>query len=128
MKNKFECFNINIFLLLIVFFIECVFIISICQKKISDYKEFYGIIYKDNIVQIICNKKDTKLINNNRILYYKNKRFNYSIVSVDRDIINNYNLILIKVNIKQNINDVVSFSVLKNKIKIIEMFKIIWKE
>ena len=44
------------------------------------------------------------------------------------DIINNYNLISLKVNIDGRVNDIVSISVFSNRIRVIEMFKIIWKE
>ena len=49
-------------------------------------------------------------------------------IDIDRDIINNYNLISLKVNIDGRVNDIVSISVFSNRIRVIEMFKIIWKE
>lgn len=128
MKNKYEDFKISIFLIIVLLIIEAILIIILINNKLSIYYVFNGIIYKDKCIQIVVDDAELKIINSNKALYFKNKKHFYEVIDIDRDIINNYNLISLKVNIDGRVNDIVSISVFSNRIRVIEMFKIIWKE
>lgn len=128
MKNKYEDFKISIFLIIVLLIIEAILIIILINNKLSIYYVFNGIIYKDKCIQILVDDAELKIINSNKALYFKNKKHFYEVIDIDRDIINNYNLISLKVNIDGRVNDIVSISVFSNRIRVIEMFKIIWKE
>ena len=128
MKNKYEDFKISIFLIIVLLIIEAILIIILINNKLSIYYVFNGIIYKDKCIQIVVDDAELKIINSNKALYFNNKKHFYEVIDIDRDIINNYNLISLKVNIDGRVNDIVSISVFSNRIRVIEMFKIIWKE
>lgn len=128
MKNKYEDFKISIFLIIILLIMEAILIIILINNRLSIYYVFNGIIYKDKCIQIVVDDAELKIINSNKALYFKNKKHFYEVIDIDRDIINNYNLISLKVNIDGRVNDIVSISVFSNRIRVIEMFKIIWKE
>lgn len=128
MKNKYEDFKISIFLIIVLLIIEAILIIILINNKLSIYYVFNGIIYKDKCIQIVVDDAELKIINSNKALYFKNKKHFYEVMDIDRDIINNYNLISLKVHIDGRVNDIVSISVFSNRIRVIEMFKIIWKE
>lgn len=127
MKNKYEDFSIVIFILIITIIIEIIFFISLFNLKISTYKVFSGVISNHNNINIIVNKKELNILRDNKRLLYKNKYYDYEIESIDRESINNYILVNIKTKVKSK-EDVVSISVLDNKISFTKIFRIIWKE
>ena len=127
MKNKYEDFSIVIFILIITIILEIIFFISLFNLKISTYKVFSGVISNHNNINIIVNKKELNILRDNKRLLYKNKYYDYEIESIDRESINNYILVNIKTKVKSK-EDVVSISVLDNKISFTKIFRIIWKE
>lgn len=127
MKNKYEDFSIVIFILIITIIMEIIFFISLFNLKISTYKVFSGVISNHNHINIIVNKMELDILRDNKRLFYKNKYYDYEIESIDREYINNYILVIIKTKIKSK-EDVVSISVLDNKISFTKIFRIIWKE
>lgn len=127
MKNKYEDFSIVIFILIITIIMEIIFFISLFNLKISTYKVFSGVISNHNHINIIVNKVELDILRDNKRLFYKNKYYDYEIESMDRESINNYILVIIKTKIKSK-EDVVSISVLDNKISFTKIFRIIWKE
>lgn len=127
MKNKYEDFSIVIFILIITIIIEIIFFISLFNLKISTYKVFSGVVSNHNHINIIVNKMELDILRDNKRLFYKNKYYDYEIESIDRESINNYILVIIKTKIKSK-EDVVSISVLDNKISFTKIFRIIWKE
>lgn len=127
MKNKYEDFSIVIFILIITIIMEIIFFISLFNLKISTYKVFSGVISNHNHINIIVNKMELDILRDNKRLFYKNKYYDYEIESIDRESINNYILVIIKTKIKSK-EDVVSISVLDNKISFTKIFRIIWKE
>ena len=127
MKNKYEDFSIVIFILIITIILEIIFFISLFNLKISTYKVFSGVISNHNHINIIVNKMELDILRDNKRLFYKNKYYDYEIESIDRESINNYILVIIKTKIKSK-EDVVSISVLDNKISFTKIFRIIWKE
>ena len=127
MKNKYEDFSIVIFILIIVIIMEIIFFIFLFNLKISTYKVFSGVISNHNHINIIVNKMELDILRDNKRLFYKNKYYDYEIESIDRESINNYILVIIKTKIKSK-EDVVSISVLDNKISFTKIFRIIWKE
>lgn len=127
MKNKYEDFSIVIFILIITIIMEIIFFISLFNLKISTYKVFSGVISNNNHINIIVNKMELDILRDNKRLFYKNKYYDYEIESIDRESINNYILVIIKTKIKSK-EDVVSISVLDNKISFTKIFRIIWKE
>lgn len=128
MKSKYEDYNIIIFFFIIIFLLELFLFVSLFNIKLSTYKVFSGVVYKDKCIQVVVDDKELNILNSNKSLSYKNKKKYYEIIDIDREIINNYNLVTLRFNFKRRVNDVVTFSVLDKKIKFIEMFKIIWKE
>jgi len=127
MKNKYEDFSIVIFILIITIIMEIIFFISLFNLKISTYKVFSGVTSNHNHINIIVNKMELDILRDNKRLFYKNKYYDYEIESIDRESINNYILVIIKTKIESK-EDVVSISVLDNKISFTKIFRIIWKE
>lgn len=129
MKNKFEDFYLVILLIVITLVFECIFIITLFNKKINNYEIFNGIVIKDRLVEVLISDNDMTLFNSNSYIYYDNKRIEFEVEEVKRGIIKNYNSVLIKCNTKnKKVNDVFTFSIFEEKFAIIKIFKIIWKD
>lgn len=127
MKNKYEEFNVVIFFLIITFILEIILFISLININISTYKVFSGVISNDNCISLLVDKKELEILRDNKRLFFNNKTYDYEIESIDRESIDNYILVNIKTKIKTK-KSVINVSILDNKISVIKIFKIIWKE
>ena len=116
--------------------IEISTLITIYAKKEFNYQVIPGVIVKDNLVLVMVNKEKRKIIYSNKKLYLNDKKYTYSIVE-DRGIIlkkdkeKYYELVLKIIHKQKNkykTNDSINLVFASKKQRLIEMFKIIWKE
>lgn len=120
-------------LLLILIIIELVFLINLCNKKIYTYEVINSVVIKDNLVLMIISNKQNKLLNKNSYLYLEGKKIKYKIFEDRGFVIKNkkekYKEILLefKFDKKYKANDSLLIILKKEKIKLIEIFKIIWE-
>lgn len=92
-----------------------------------------GIVLDKDLVILVVDDKERKNIYNNTFLYLNSKKERYKIIE-DKGIIlkkdkMNYHEILVKINFDKDykINDTINLSIKTKKIRLIEIFKIIWE-
>lgn len=123
-----------IYILLIFLILLEIIIVILCYKnKINIYENIQGVVVKDNLVVLIVNDKTKKIIYKNTLLYLNNKKIKYEIIE-DRGYVlkrnkEKYSEILISFKFDKNykVNDSLQLMFKKKKIRIIEIFKIIWE-
>lgn len=123
---------INIMLIFLVL-LEITIFVLFSINKINIYENVSGIVVKDDLVVLIINNKTKKIIYKNTLLYLNNKKLKYEIVE-DRGYVlkrnkEDYSEILISFKFDKNykVNDSLQLTLKKEKINIIEIFKIIWE-
>ena len=134
MKNKnYENTSIIYFITIILFITEIIFIIIITTNKFYIYKNIQGIVVKDNILLIIMAKEDRSILNKNNYLYLNNKKQKFKIIETRKNVISKgtkkYSEILIKTKFdkKYKSNDIIQVELKDKKIKIIEIFRLLWE-
>ena len=117
---------------LIIFLIILISIIVLLTIKTNKYFKISGIVIKDNLIFVIVNKDERKIIYSDKVLYFNNKRYKYNIVE-DRGIVmkknnENYYQLVLEFKLKNmKANDVVEIVFTKERMRLIEIFKIIWE-
>ena len=120
-------------LLIFLILLEIIIVILFYKNKINIYENIQGVVVKDKIVVLIVNDKTKKIIYKNTLLYLNNKKIKYEIIE-DRGYVlkrnkEKYSEILISFKFDKNykVNDSLQLMFKKKKIRIIEIFKIIWE-
>ena len=134
MKTKnYEKNELIIFIIIIFFIIELFGIIYLFQRKEYCYYKISGIISNKDLVTIIVDKKEKRLINKSENLYLNNKNIKYEIKE-NRGVIvkkNNkkYYELLIELKLPKNTKstDVLEFSIRNKKKRMIELLKQVWE-
>ena len=134
MKVKnYEKTSLITLIIIILMVIEMVLGVFLYQFRIYNYKKLTGIIFNNNLVTLIVDKNDKKIINSNRFLYLNNKRLKYKIEE-DKGFImkkNNKKYYEILINIKtpknKKTNEVLEFTIKTKKERITRIFKKIWE-
>ena len=121
------------FLLIFLILLEIIIFILCFINKMNVYENISGIVLKDDLVVLIVNNETKKNIYKNTLLYLNNKKIKYEIVE-DRGYIlkrnkEEYSEILISFKFDKNykVNDSLQLMLKKEKVRIIEIFKIIWE-
>jgi len=129
--RNYEKNELIIFIIILVFILEVLLGLFLFKYKVYEYKKLTGIVSNKNIVTLIITKKGKKLLNKNKKVYVDSKYLNYKIIE-DKGYLtkkNNvkYYEVLIKVKINKESNEVIDLSIRDKKIRIIKLFKNIWK-
>ena len=126
MKNNFNVISIFIMFIIGLF----ILLIISCNYKIKEYKEFNLIHLNTNKYELIVNKNDLELLNNNKAIYINNRKYRYKIIEVNRDIIkrDDKKYSEVKISLDKSINEdiIVSYIFYKNN-RLIDIFRIIYK-
>ncbi len=133
MKTRnYERKDLIIFLIILLLGFELISIIVLLTIKTNKYFKISGIVIKDNLIFVIVNKDERRIIYSDKVLYYDNKRYKYNIVE-DRGIVmkknnENYYQLVLEFKLKNmKANDVVEIVFTKERMRLIEIFKIIWE-
>ena len=133
MKTRnYERKDLIIFLIILLLGFELISIIVLLTIKTNKYFKISGIVIKDNLIFVIVNKDERKIIYSDKVLYFNNKRYKYNIVE-DRRIVmkknnENYYQLVLEFKLKNmKANDVVEIVFTKERMRLIEIFKIIWE-
>ncbi len=133
-KKKYEIFYFIRVFIVFVFIIESVFVYLLFNIKISKYIVLNGISIKNNLVQFVVSSNELKLFIANSTFYIKDKKYSYQIKEVNKGILKRkgkeYHELIIKYKGVNNIKDkdFIKISIFQEKIKLIEIFNVIWKE
>ena len=127
--RNYERQGLIILILLILITIEVLSFIVLYNYKVYKYKKLSGIISNNNMVTLIVDNSDKKLLYKNKKVYLNNKLLEYKILE-DKGYItkkNNtkYYEILIKVKTPKNkkSSDYIELSIKNKKINILKLIK-----
>lgn len=127
--RNYEKQELIIFILIILISIEIISFIILFNYKVYKYKKLTGIISNDNMVTLIIDNKDKKLLYKNSKLYLDNKLLDYKILE-DKGYItekDNHKYYEVLINIKtpgnKKSSDYVELSIKNKKIKVFELLK-----
>ncbi|MCI8460973.1 MAG: hypothetical protein HFE81_06205 [Bacilli bacterium] len=131
--KKYESNEIIIVLSIIFIIITITLFVSLFKRKEYKYDELTGIVLGDNLLIIVAEEKTRKTIYNNSSMYLNSKKEKYKIVEDNGVILtkdkNKYYELLVKIKFdkKYKSNDTIKLSIKTEKMRLIEMFKIIWE-
>lgn len=130
-KRNYENNILILFLAIILFIFEIIFILILFLKKEYNYIKLTGIVMKDNVLIVVVSKNEKTYFHNNSFLYLEGKKKRFKIIE-DRGTIMSHNkkkyhelLINVDFNKKYKANDTISLSIKTKKKRLIEIFKII---
>lgn len=108
-------------------------IIGICtlhHTKIREYKLYQAIHQKTQFIQIIIEKEDKSLFEKNVYLFFKNKKYKYTIEKIEEIHSNQktYYDVVLKVPLKEKPkeSEMIEISIEKRKTNIIDIIKNTW--
>ena len=87
MKRKYEKNSVVIFFSILFFLLVFIILLFLWYKKISVYKTFSGIVYKDNVLEIVVLEDDLQLFYKNKVIYIDDKKVKLDILKVDKNIL-----------------------------------------
>ena len=126
--RNYEKQELVIFTLLVLIIIEIFSFIFLFSYKVFGYKKINGIITNNNIVSLVVDKTDKKILNKNNKIYFNNKELRYKVIE-DKGVITkknnkNYYEILIKIKTPKNkLNEIINLSIRDKKTSVIKLFK-----
>lgn len=130
-KRNYENNILILFLAIILFIFEIIFILILFLKKEYNHIKLTGIVMKDNVLIVVVSKNEKTYFHNNSFLYLEGKKKRFKIIE-DRGAIMSHNkkkyhelLINVDFNKKYKANDTISLSIKTKKKRLIEIFKII---
>lgn len=134
MKIKnYEKKELIIFFSLIFLIVEALFITYLFISKEYHYEKLSGIVLKDNLIIVVASDTERKNINNNTFFFIDSKKVKFKLVE-DKGVVMTkekkkyYELIInVKFDKKYKVNDLINISIKTKKIRLIEIFKIIWE-
>lgn len=104
----------------------------VLNKDIYSYKKFSGVLYTDTVLEVILDKEETKLLQRNSRVFIDDKNKKVEVIRVERDILKrkkkNYNQVFLEIG--ENVGktgDIVEFTVIEKRMKVKNIFKIIWE-
>lgn len=132
MKKKYENYGCVVFSFL-VFIIMIVFVLFFLgNKRIILFKSFSGVVFSDNCLVLILNDSQLKLFQKNKTIYIENKKKNFKIKKIEKNILERdgekYNQVFFEVNFTDlyKVNDVLNVSVMEKNVRSLYIFRIIW--
>ena len=134
MKKKYEKNELILFFSIMFFILIIIVFIFLWYKKISVYKIFSGVVYKDNVLEVIVSEDDLKLFYKNKVIYIEDKSYKLDILKVNKNILKReemkYSSVFINIEFTDmyKLNDVIILSIRDKGVRLIEIFKIIWEE
>lgn len=126
----------NKFRLLVIITIFLVFFCFVCLfsyfYKTINYTLINGIIFKDDIIEVMVLEEDKRLIYNNGFMYIDGKKYSYEIINVIDSVIikknTEYSLMYLKCLTKDfSENSVVNLVFIKDRGRLYEILKLIWE-
>ena len=118
-----------IFILIVLIIIEIFSFIVLYNYKVYKYKKLTGIISNNNIVTLIVDKEEKKLLYKNKKVYLNNKLLEYKILEdkgyiTKKDNTKYYEIIIfVKTPKNKKSSDYVELSIKNKKINILKLIK-----
>ncbi len=130
--RNYEKKDMIIFFMILLLIIEIIVVVILLTVKIEKYQIVSGIVIKDNLALVVVSSDERRIIYSNKILYLNNHKYKYEIVEDRGKVLKKddgyYQLVLkFKFNKKYKVNDLLEIVFVKEKMYLIEIFKIIWE-
>ena len=118
-----------VFLLTVV---EILFFVLLYVQKMAVYENFQAVVRKDDVVTLVVDQEQLMLFRKNEYMYVNDRRVKFSVIKTLRNVLERkkikYHEIYIKFSFdNKKENDVIDISIEKEKIRGIEIFKVIMK-
>lgn len=132
--RNYEKIYLVIYMILLLFILEILFVCYLVFNKRYSYIKFNGIIRTDNFVMIMVKDRQIEYFYQSNYLYHDSKKRKFEIIEIDKNVYKEkgeyYHSILIKVKTDNNSidNDIYEFSLVTEKYRSIEIFKLILEE
>ena len=122
---------ILIFILILFVFIF-LFCCLLMFYKIPKYYLINGVVFKDNVVEVMVDDDELRLFYKNKYIYINNKKYEYDISNIVLDVLiqdgKKYSLIYIDCDLRnEKENDIVKITIKKENIKLFRIFETIWE-
>lgn len=130
--RNYEERGVILFFIIILFISIFLFCCFSYFYKIPNYCLVQGIVFRDNLLEILVLEDDMNLIYDNGFVYIKTKKVKYKINSVLSNVLvkdkDKYSLVYIECLLSdKKERDVVDLVFIKNRIRVVEIFKLIFK-
>lgn len=130
--RNYEKKDMIIFFMILLLIIEIIVVVVLLTVKIEKYQIVSGIVIKDNLALVVVSSDERRIIYSNKILYLNNHKYKYEIIEDRGKVLKRdndyYQLVLkFKFNKKYKVNDLLEIVFVKEKMYLIEIFKIIWE-
>lgn len=130
--RNYEERGVILFFIIILFVSIFLFCCFSYFYKIPNYCLVQGIVFRDNLLEILVLEDDMNLIYDNGFVYIKTKKVKYKINSVLSNVLvkdkDKYSLVYIECLLSdKKERDVVDVVFIKNRIRLVEIFKLIFK-
>lgn len=134
MKTKnYEKEELITFITIVFIVLEMIGIFILSRRRESNYYKLSGIVSNNNVVTVIADNKERKLLESNQVIYLNDKKEKYRIkenrgVLLKKNNKKYYELLIdIKLPKKTKSTDIVNLSVMKNKENILKILKSVWE-
>ena len=127
--RNYEKQGLIIFILIVLITIEIISFLVLFKYKVYKYKKLTGIISNKNIVTLVVDKNDKKLLYKNKKVYIDNKLLKYEIIEdkgyiVKKDNIKYYEILIeTKTPKNKKTSDYLELSIKNKKINILKLLK-----
>lgn len=127
--RNYEKQGLIIFILIVLIIIEIISFLVLFKYKVYKYKKLTGIISNKNIVTLVVDKNDKKLLYKNKKVYINNKLLKYEIIEdkgyiVKKDNIKYYEILIeTKTPKNKKTSDYLELSIKNKKINILKLLK-----
>ena len=121
-----------LFLITIFFIAICGLVIYTVFFKVNSYYLIRGVVFKDDLLEVMVSDEELKILHKNGHLYIKDKEYDYNISDVILDALvrdkNNYNIVYIECKLdNEKENDIVDLVFLDERVYLFKIFELIWK-
>jgi hypothetical protein len=131
--RNYEKKSLVLFLIVFTIILELFILIYLCLNKEYKYQILSGIVVKKDLILLVVSFDEKNLLYENSNVYLNDKIVSYKIEE-NRGIVLNKNnkdyyeiLLKVKFSNKYKVNDSIDLVIKSRKIRIIEIFKIMWE-
>ena len=131
--KKYEKEELITFITIVFIVLEIIGIFILSRRKESNYYKLSGIVSNNNVVTVIADKNERKLLESNQVIYLNDKKEKYRIkenrgVLLKKNNKKYYELLIdVKLPKKTKSTDIVNLSIMKNKENVLEILKNVWE-
>lgn len=129
--KKYERKDLVFLAVLLLILMELIFFVGLYVQKVSIYEKFQVIVRKDDVVTLVVDQEQLMLFRKNNYIYVDDKKREFSIIKTLREVLERKNVKYHEIYIKFSFdddkkeNDIIDIAIEKEKIRGIEIFKII---